>query len=171
MKGIHRARRIRCSGGILAELPGILLTLLASISAGEARRMTVLSSAPARRCLPLMKHTAAASGCPKKGGGHRSPIGLAAIGLFVAAVIGVVSVAIRREEKYLTLTSDVTDPATQAGRQLNGVDVRAPRTVDRPGRRQRQLLQRPLPDIALALQVPSPRCRYTYPEGRDPDAR
>ena len=52
MKGIHRARRIRCSGGILAELPGILLTLLASISAGEARRMTVLSSAPARRCLP-----------------------------------------------------------------------------------------------------------------------
>ena len=52
MKGIHRARRIRCSGGILAELPGILLTLLASISAEEARRMTVLSSAPARRCLP-----------------------------------------------------------------------------------------------------------------------
>ena len=118
-----------------------------------------------------MKHTPAASGCPMKRGGHGSPIGLAAIGLFVAGVIGVVSVAIRREEKNLTLTSEVTDPATRAGRQLNGVYVRAPRTVNRPGRRQRQLLQRPLPDTALALQMPSPRCRYTYPEGRDPDAR
>lgn len=52
MNRIHRARRIRCSGGILAKLPGILLTVLASISAEEARRITVLSSAPARRCLP-----------------------------------------------------------------------------------------------------------------------
>jgi hypothetical protein len=98
-------------------------------------------------------------------------IALAAIGLFVAGVIGVVSVAIRREEKNLTLTSEATEPVSQAGRRLNGVYVRAPRTVDRQGRRQRQLLQRPLPETALALQVPSPRCRYTYLEGRDPDAR
>lgn len=118
-----------------------------------------------------MKHTAAASGCPMKGGGHGSPIALAALGLFVAGVIGVVSVAIRREEKNLTLTSEATDRVTQAGGQLNGAYARAPRNVDRPGRRQRQLLQRPLPDTALALQVPSPRCRYAYPEGRDPDAR
>ena len=54
----------------------------------------------------------------------------AAIGLFVAgATAGIVSVAtlaIRREEKYLTLTSAATDRLTRAGRWLNGVGVRAP---------------------------------------------
>jgi hypothetical protein len=74
-----------------------------------------------------MKHTAAASGCPKKGGGHRSPIGLAAIGLFVAAVIGVVSVAIRREERNFTLIGRAPDNVARAGRWLNGVYVRVPR--------------------------------------------
>lgn len=54
-----------------------------------------------------------------------------AIGLFVAGmiagIIGLVSVAIHREEKNLTLTSAATDPVTQAGRWVNGMHVRAPR--------------------------------------------
>ncbi len=66
-------------------------------------------------------------------------ITLAAIGLFAAGVsagiVGVVSVAIRREEKNLTLTSETTDPLTGTGRWVNGVYVRA----------QRHLLQRSLP--------------------------
>lgn len=174
MNRIHHARRIRGSEGILAELPGILLTLLASTSAEEARRITVLSSHPPGGAFPHEAHCGRHRLSNEKGAAMAPLIALAAIGLFVAGVIagiiGVVSVAIRREEKNLTLTSGATDPMTQAGRQVNRVYVRAPRIVDRPGRRQRQLLQRP-PDTALALQVPSPRCRYTYPEGRDPDAR
>lgn len=58
-------------------------------------------------------------------------IALAAIGLFAAGifagVIGVVSVAIRREERNLTLTSGPTGTVTRAGRWLNGVYVRTPR--------------------------------------------
>jgi hypothetical protein len=57
-------------------------------------------------------------------------IAFAAIGLFAAGVlagiIGVVSVAIRREERNLTLTSEATDSVTRTGRWLNGVYVRAP---------------------------------------------
>ena len=56
-------------------------------------------------------------------------IALAAIGLFVAGaatgIIGVVCVAIRREDKNLTLTSQPTDRVTRAGRWLNGAHVRA----------------------------------------------
>ena len=52
-----------------------------------------------------------------------------AAGLFAAGattgIIGVVTVAIRREEKNLTLTSAATDHVTRAGRWLNGVGVRA----------------------------------------------
>jgi hypothetical protein len=47
----------------------------------------------------------------------------------------VVSVAIRREEKNLTLTSVVTGKAVRLGRWLNGVYVRVPRrtaAADRP---------------------------------------
>ena len=59
-----------------------------------------------------------------------SLIGLAATGLSAAvvfaAIIGVVSVAIRREEKNLTLTSEATSHLTRVGRRLNGVYVRAP---------------------------------------------
>ena len=68
-------------------------------------------------------------------------IALAEIILFaagvVAGIVGVVSVAIRREEKNLTLTSGATDPVTRAGRWVNGVGVRAPRRsgTGRPGRR------------------------------------
>ena len=75
-------------------------------------------------------------------------IALVAIGLFAAGVtagiVGVVSVAIRREEKNLTLTSEATDPVTRAGRWVNGVYVRAPRRsgTGRPGSRQGHLLQR-----------------------------
>jgi hypothetical protein len=57
-------------------------------------------------------------------------IASAALCLFAAGactgIIGVVSVAIRREEKNLTLTSEATSHLTRAGRWLNGVGVRAP---------------------------------------------
>jgi hypothetical protein len=60
-------------------------------------------------------------------------IALAALGLFAAGVtagiIGLVSVAIRREDKNLTLTSQPPDHVTRAGRWLNGVYVRAPRAT------------------------------------------
>ncbi len=84
-------------------------------------------------------------------------IALAAIALFaagaVAGIIGLVSLAIRREEKNHTLTSEATGPVTLAGRWVNGVYVRALRgaALDRAGRRKR----RP----------------YTHLAGVDPDAR
>ena len=104
-------------------------------------------------------------------------IALAEIGLFasgvIAGIVGVVRVAIHREEKNLTLTSEATDPVTRTGRWVNGVYVRAPRRsgAGRPGRRQRHLLQRRLPGAALALQLPSPGRPSTRPEGRDSDAQ
>ena len=56
-------------------------------------------------------------------------IALAAIGLFAAGVIagiaGVVSVAIRREEKNLALTSEATDAVARGDAGVNGVYVRA----------------------------------------------
>ena len=58
-------------------------------------------------------------------------IALAALGLFaigvVAGIIGVVSLAIRREERNFTLTSAASDNVTRAGRWLNGLYVRVPR--------------------------------------------
>ncbi len=58
-------------------------------------------------------------------------IAFAAVGLFAAGactgIIGVVSVAIRREDKHLTLTREATGHVTRAGRRLTGVHVRAPR--------------------------------------------
>jgi hypothetical protein len=57
-------------------------------------------------------------------------IALVASGLFasgaIAGIVGVVSVAIRREERKFTLTSQAPDNVTSAGRLLNGVYVRAP---------------------------------------------
>lgn len=44
-----------------------------------------------------------------------------------AGITGVVSVAVRREDNSLTLTSDAPDPITQAGRRLTGAYARAPR--------------------------------------------
>jgi len=65
-------------------------------------------------------------------------IALAAIGLSIAgaiaAIIGMVSVAIRSEEKNLTLTIEAPDRLTRAGRWLNGVHVRMPRSTAAPGR-------------------------------------
>ena len=56
-------------------------------------------------------------------------IAFAAIGLFGAGVttgiLGVVTVAIRREEKNHTLTSEAAGKVTRAGRWLNGVGVLA----------------------------------------------
>ncbi len=58
-------------------------------------------------------------------------IALVAIGLFaagaVAGIIGMMAIAIAREERNLTLTSPAPDTVTRAGRQLNGLHVRAPR--------------------------------------------
>jgi hypothetical protein len=55
-------------------------------------------------------------------------IALGAIGLFIAGattgIIGMVCVAIRREDKNLALTSQATDNVTRVGRWLNGVHVR-----------------------------------------------
>ena len=60
-------------------------------------------------------------------------IALVAIGLFasgaIAGIVGVVSVAIRREERKFTLTSEAPDNVTRAGRLLNGVYVRAPHRI------------------------------------------
>ena len=53
-------------------------------------------------------------------------IGLCAAGV-LAGIVGVVSVAIRREEKNLTLTGVATGAVVRLGRRLNGVYVRAPR--------------------------------------------
>jgi hypothetical protein len=57
-------------------------------------------------------------------------IALAALGVFAAGiatgVIAVVGLAIRREERNLTLTSGPVDTVTRAGRRLNGVYVRIP---------------------------------------------
>ena len=57
-------------------------------------------------------------------------IALGAIGLFITGaatgIIGVVCLAIRREDKNLTLTGEAPDKVTKAGRWLNGVHVRGP---------------------------------------------
>jgi len=62
-------------------------------------------------------------------------IALAAIGLcaagMLAGIVGVVSVAIRREEKNLTLTGVATGKVVRLGRRLNGVYVRVPRRTVR----------------------------------------
>ena len=65
-------------------------------------------------------------------------IAFTALGLFtagvVAGIIGLVSVAIHREEKDLTLTSGATGHVTRAGRRLTGVGVRAPHGPAAAGR-------------------------------------
>ena len=58
------------------------------------------------------------------------PIALAAISLLAAAVsaglIVVVSVAVRKEDRNLTLTSQATGNLTRMGRRLTGVHVVRP---------------------------------------------
>ena len=58
-------------------------------------------------------------------------ITLVAFCLFAAGVgtgiIGVAVLAIRREERSLTMTCEVPDTVTRAGRWLNGLYVRVPR--------------------------------------------
>ena len=65
-------------------------------------------------------------------------IALTAICLFaagaLAGIIGVVAVAIRREERNLTLTSKAPGNLTRAGRWLTGLHVRAPRRTAPGGR-------------------------------------
>jgi hypothetical protein len=55
-------------------------------------------------------------------------VGLAAAGVS-AGLVGMVSVAIRREEKNLTLTSVATGKVVRLGRWLNGAYVRVPRHI------------------------------------------
>ncbi|HEV2372390.1 MAG TPA: hypothetical protein VGS19_09480 [Streptosporangiaceae bacterium] len=59
-------------------------------------------------------------------------IALAVTGLFstgvITAIIGVLSVAILREDKNLTLTREAPDTMTRAARWVNGVYSRAPLT-------------------------------------------
>ena len=55
-------------------------------------------------------------------------VGLGAAGVS-AGLVGMVSVAIRREEKNLTLTSVATSKVVRLGRRLNGVYVRGPRHI------------------------------------------
>ena len=56
-----------------------------------------------------------------------APIAFAAIGLFAAGacsgIIGVISVAIHREDRHLTLTGEPTSPVTRAGRWLTGTHL------------------------------------------------
>lgn len=52
----------------------------------------------------------------------------------IAGTIGVVSLAIRREDRNLTLTSEASDTVTRLTRRLNGVYVRAPRYLPQPTR-------------------------------------
>ena len=55
-------------------------------------------------------------------------IALAAVCLFaagaLAGILGVLAVAIGREERNLTLTSQAPDTVTRAGRRLTGLHVR-----------------------------------------------
>jgi hypothetical protein len=53
-------------------------------------------------------------------------IGLCAAVLF-AGIVAVVSVAIRREDKNHTLTTEATGRMIRMGRRVNGVYIRAPR--------------------------------------------
>jgi hypothetical protein len=58
-------------------------------------------------------------------------IALVAICLFAAGlaagIVAVVALAVRREERNLTLTRAAPDPVTCTGRWLTGLYVRAPR--------------------------------------------
>lgn len=60
-------------------------------------------------------------------------IGLCAAGLF-AGIVTVVSVAIRREDKNHTLTTEATGKMIRMGRRVNGVYIRAPRDGAAVGR-------------------------------------
>ncbi len=69
-------------------------------------------------------------------------IALAAVCLFaacaLAGIIGVVAVAIGREERNLSLTSQAPDTVTRTGRWLTGLHVRAPAaTATGDGRKRR----------------------------------
>ena len=54
-----------------------------------------------------------------------SAVGVSAAGSF-AGIIGLMGVAIHREEKIRTLTSEATGTLIQVGRWVNGVYIRAP---------------------------------------------
>jgi hypothetical protein len=102
-------------------------------------------------------------------------IALLAVCLFAAGVaagiIGVAAVAIRREERNLTLTSAAPGQVASAGRWLNGLYVRAPAapppatgTRRRPSPRSRPASDPPnrsparpsQPGVAGAAWTPSP---------------
>jgi hypothetical protein len=72
-------------------------------------------------------------------------IALVAVCIFavgvVAGIIGVVAVAIHREERNLTLTSAAPGQVARAGRWLNGLYVRAPHCAATGDRRKIQSAQ------------------------------
>jgi hypothetical protein len=59
---------------------------------------------------------------------------LSAAALLIAGValgvLAVVSLGIRREERGLSLTSDITDRAARGARRLNGLYTRGPGVID-----------------------------------------
>jgi hypothetical protein len=97
-------------------------------------------------------------------------IALLAICLFATGaavgIIGVVAVAIRREERNLTLTNAAPDQVASAGRWLNGLYVRAPR---------RTATGDPKKALAWPGQQAGPRTRRTGPlagpPGRTPQGQ
>jgi len=54
--------------------------------------------------------------------------------LVIAGIVGVVSLAIRREDRNLSLTSKAIGTVTRLARWLNGVYVRVPRQAPQPTR-------------------------------------
>jgi hypothetical protein len=87
-------------------------------------------------------------------------IAIVAICLFAAGVVagitGVVAVAIRREERNLTLTSEAPDNVTRAARWLNGSYVRAPRRTATGDREKALVWPAPEAGLGQAERVPRP---------------
>lgn len=101
-------------------------------------------------------------------------IALAALGVFAAGVtagiVGVVTVAIRREETNLTLTSEAPDHLTRARRWLNGVYVRLPRRTaagPAPAPATGGPTRRPAGRHAQPISGPHPRTPAAYPTAQE----
>ena len=74
----------------------------------------------------------------------------------IGGVVGLVTVAIRREERNHTLTWPAPDRTTYAARALNGVYVRVPGSVRQATTAETRALQPPVPPrLAIAPLVSS----------------
>jgi hypothetical protein len=105
---------------------------------------------------------------------------LAAIALLIvvviAAAIGLMGVAIRREEKNRTLTHEAPDQLTRTARWLNGAYARAPRPTADRGHQPRSSasparyswrLRKPVPQDPITCE----HRFFQHPEGCSPHAR